>query len=122
MGFAKGEGKFQKGQGGRPKGARNKVNQEFRKVLQEKNFCAATSWLEILKNAKEDYKLAKAQFVSGRFSPMEDNCYKYMQNLISIMEKITSYSHPKLKSIEQVKDINQDRPLKDIPDEELDQL
>lgn len=122
MGFTKGEGKFQKGQGGRPKGAKNKRTQEFKEALEKRHFCPANALIDCYEKAMADYEYYSELLRSNRISPMEDNSHKNLQIAASLAEKIASYTFPKLKSIEQIKDVNQDRPLKDLSDEELDKL
>jgi hypothetical protein len=122
MGFIKGHGKFQKGEGGRPRGSKNKRTKEFVEVLERKNFCLASALIECYKDARAEYKYYSELFRNNRISPMEDNSHKHLKNAADILEKIGGYSYPKLKSIERLKRIDEDRPLKDISDEELDSL
>ena len=122
MGFNKGVGKFPKGMGGRPKGAKNKRTAEFKEALERRNFSPADALMDCYKKAMDDYEYYAELLRANRISPMEDNSYKNLKIAADLAEKIASYTYPKLKSIEQVKDMDQDRPLKNISDEELDKL
>jgi hypothetical protein len=106
---------FSKGQGGRPKGARNKRTMEFMEVLEKHSFCPATSLIECYEEAIQNYR-------SNTHDP--ELAHRYLKIAADIAKDLTSYAYPKLKSIEQKieTDMELDRPLADLSDEELDEL
>jgi hypothetical protein len=107
---------FIKGQGGRPRGARNKRTIEFMEVLEKRDFCPATALIECFLEAKKNYESCQ--------DPLDEVAHRYLRIAADIAKDLTSYAYPKLKSIEQKieTDPEQDRPLADLSDEELDSL
>lgn len=113
---------FQKGEGGRPKGARNKRTKEFMDVLERRGFVPADALIDCYNHAIADYKYYSELFRSNRISPMEDNSHKHLKIAADIAEKVATYTYPKLKSIEKKNTTPAERPLEDVSDEELDSL
>jgi hypothetical protein len=113
---------YKKGEGGRPRGARNKRTVEFMSVLEKANFCPASALIGCYLKALADYEYYSELLRSNRISPMEDNSSKYLRIASDLAKDLSSYAYPKLKSIEQTKSSDEERPLKDLTDEELEAL
>lgn len=114
---------YKKGQGGRPKGARNKRTVEFEDALKQKDFSPALALIQCYNRAISDYKYYRKRVRQGFLSPMEDNSHKNLKIAADLAKELASYSYPKLKSVEQVKvPTESDRPLEKMSDEELDKL
>lgn len=93
---------------GRPPGSRNKRTLEFRAVLDENQFDPATELLTAYDVARECFNL------SGR-----DEKPVYLRMVIDVLKEITSYSYPKLKSIDLIKS----SPLQGLtPEEKLEKM
>ena len=122
MGFAKGEKEFKKGQGGRPKGSKNKRTQEAHAIAEQYGFNAIEALIHCYKEAMIQYEYYKELLLQGRVSPMEDNGKDYLKTASANAKEIASFIYPKLKSVERIKDPDLNRPLKNISDEELDKL
>lgn len=114
---------YKKGEGGRPRGAKNRRTVEFVAVLEKRKFCTASAFLELYEKALTDYEYYSARLRAGLVSPMEDNSHKNLKIAVDILKEIASFAYPKLKSVEQIKTPDEaERPLKDLSDEELDKL
>jgi hypothetical protein len=89
---------------GRAKGAVNKRTVEFQAVLEKNNFNVAESLLWCFNEAKKQYIDYRDRFQDGRISPMEDNAPKYLKIASDMAKDLASYTFPKLKSVEHMKD------------------
>lgn len=78
--------------GGRVKGTLNKRTEDFKRVLERHNFCAATALLDIYKRALN---------MSEALGASDEG--KHLKIAGDMVKEIASYSFPKLKAIEQVK-------------------
>lgn len=100
---------FKKGEGGRPKGAKNRRTKEFMDVLEAQEFCPASALIACYHKAIKVYDsygviydaIVDAREKAGEVYPLEDNGHKYLKIAADIAEKLSSYAYPKLKSIDQ---------------------
>lgn len=116
---------FEKGHSlskGRPKGTKNKRTVEFEEVLKRHNFCPASALIECYRKAMADYEYYAELLRNNRISPMEDNSHKNLRIAADLAKELSSFSYPKLKSIEQSKPsvLDGPRPLKHLTNEELE--
>jgi hypothetical protein len=115
---------FNKGQGGRPKGALNKSTMEFKAAIIKSKHPPAQALIDCYNNAMAEYAHYSTLLRENRISGMEDNGWRYLKIAADMAEKIASYLYPKRKAVDMVIQAPQvqSRPLEYLSDEELDSL
>lgn len=91
---------FKKGEGGRPKGARNRRTKEAKEIAQAKGFSPIEALIYCYHEAVSQYQHYKDLLMQNRISPMEDNGAKYLKIASDNAKEVGSFIYPKLKSID----------------------
>jgi hypothetical protein len=115
---------FKKGEGGRPKGALNRSTLEFRLDIQKLKHRPGQALVECYNRAIEEFEHYSSLLKENRISGMEDNGWRYLKIAADTAKEIASYLYPKRKAVDLLvqKSPEEERPLRHLSNEELDQL